>query len=96
MTTSDRFDERTLLADVVKQWGEYGAHADLVAWMIAEIERLRNDLWNARSGAALLALERERALADSLAFALREESRLASPLAMTVHALADWEEARRD
>lgn len=40
----DRFDENTLLDDVISKWGEYGAHADLVKWMISEIYSLREKL----------------------------------------------------
>lgn len=35
------FDEQALLADVVGVWGNYGAHADLVKYMIREITNLR-------------------------------------------------------
>jgi hypothetical protein len=38
---ADRFNERSLLSDVIEKWGAYGAHADVVRWMIQEIERLR-------------------------------------------------------
>jgi hypothetical protein len=35
------FNELTLLADVVERWGQYGAHAEVLAELIAENERLR-------------------------------------------------------
>ena len=41
---SERFDEKSLFADIVKQWGAYGAHADVFLAMINEIERLKKEV----------------------------------------------------
>lgn len=41
---SSMFDEYSLLADVIEKWGEHGAHADLLRWMIDEIDRLRKEV----------------------------------------------------
>ena len=48
--TGDIFNEDSLRADIVKVWGEHGAHVDLFDFMVKairssgdEIERLRGD-----------------------------------------------------
>lgn len=42
--TRNKFDEYALLEDVSHKWGPYGAHADLVKFMISEIYSLREKL----------------------------------------------------
>jgi len=42
--TKDKFDEHDLLDDVSHKWGPYGAHADLVKFMISEIYFLREKI----------------------------------------------------
>jgi len=42
--TRDKFDENSLLEDVISKWGAYGAHADIVKFMISEIYSLREKL----------------------------------------------------
>jgi predicted metal-binding protein len=34
------FNEQTLLNDVEEKWGEYGAHAEVVRWMMNRIHEL--------------------------------------------------------
>lgn len=46
MTTKDSFNEQSLLADIIKQWGEHGAHAEVCTFMINEITNLRTMIQN--------------------------------------------------
>lgn len=61
---ADRFNEETLLSDVIAKWGAFGAHADLTRWMIAEIERLRATVQDLRMHLEQDACEIERLRAD--------------------------------
>lgn len=36
------FNEETLLADIAEKWGKYGAHYDMVRWLIKEVTILRD------------------------------------------------------
>ena len=40
-TPSTRFDEKALRADIVKQWGEFGAHVEVFDELLAEIQAAR-------------------------------------------------------
>lgn len=87
MPTSDRFTEQHLLADVCATWGEFGAHADLTRWMIAEVRRLTDALAAARTGAALLRCEQLESAGDALHDAVRNHD-------LTEAHLRAWVEAR--
>lgn len=47
--TREIFNEYSLLEDVISKWGEYGAHADLVKFMINEIRSLRQKVTDLES-----------------------------------------------
>jgi len=46
---NNRFNEETLLNDIIDRWGEYGAHAELCRWMIDEIRSLREERQHLRT-----------------------------------------------
>jgi len=46
VTTKHLFNEEALLAEIIQQWGEYGAHAEVCTFMINEIKNLRTIIQN--------------------------------------------------
>lgn len=40
MTTTDRFDEHSLRADIAAKWGEYGAHIDVFDTLLKRLREL--------------------------------------------------------
>jgi len=60
MTTTERFDEQALRAEIVDRWGEHGAHVDVYDRALAEIERLQEVITKQQQQFELLAIRLEK------------------------------------
>jgi hypothetical protein len=88
--SGEPFNEQRLLADVAKQWGEHGAHADVLRALIPNLECGTANPSFATLTADLAAeraeVERLRAAGDALAEVADEWPELVEA----------WQEARRE
>lgn len=44
--TKEIFNEQSLLSDIIKQWGEHGAHAEVCRYLINELNNNRTMIQN--------------------------------------------------